>query len=340
MSSPGDNPLLQRLQSYLNQVGLEGLAPPGSVKVKSLTLHEKQGLSNKTYLLKVEDNTGTLDTLILRLYTGDGKAAKEFRLLKLLRSRGLPVPSVYAFDESKKALGKPFIIMEMIRQTQPEDEQRLLEAAARSLAEIHAVKPSWLRGVLENKGSYPGRELDGIRLLAATMIFSTIGPPDILVRCLRHANLLKGRMMEGRALLIHGDYGLDNIVYSGGRAYVVDWESAEIAEPTFDVAYVCNFLGFLERIQAKPEGKLSEAFLKNYEKHGGVVRQLELYRRLAALKIILLLEVLRTRNLFSLLTGLHARFRSLEGENWVEGFRRYLFEILGEPGAEHVNTEA
>ncbi|MEM3026316.1 MAG: hypothetical protein QXP19_02245, partial [Thermoproteota archaeon] len=97
MSSPGDNPLLQRLQSYLNQVGLEGLAPPGSVKVKSLTLHEKQGLSNKTYLLKVEDNTGTLDTLILRLYTGDGKAAKEFRLLKLLRSRGLPVPSVYAF---------------------------------------------------------------------------------------------------------------------------------------------------------------------------------------------------------------------------------------------------
>ncbi|MBO3842686.1 MAG: hypothetical protein FGF48_09785, partial [Candidatus Brockarchaeota archaeon] len=61
----------------------------------------------------------------------------------------------------------------------------------------------------------------------------------------------------------------------------------------------------------------------------GVVKQLELYRRLAAIKIILLLEVLRTRNLFSLLTGLHARFRSLKGENWVEGFRRYLFEKTG-----------
>lgn len=61
-----------------------------------------------------------------------------------------------------------------------------------------------------------------------------------------------------------------------------------------------------------------------------MVRQLELYRRLAALKIILLLEVLRTRNLFSLLTGMHTRFRSLEGENWVEGFRQYLFETLGE----------
>ncbi|MBO3832228.1 MAG: phosphotransferase [Candidatus Brockarchaeota archaeon] len=331
MSSPGNHsPLVQKLQSYLNHVGLEGLAPPGSIRVRSLALHEKQGLSNKTYLLRVEADGEMLDTLILRLYTGDGKASREFRLLKLLGTRGLPVPSVYAFDESRKVLGKPFLIMEMIKQTQPEDEQCLLEAAARSLAEIHSIKPSVLRGVLENKGNYPARELDGIRLLAAAMMFSTIGPPYTLVRCLKHANLLRRRMLEGRSLLIHGDYGLDNIVYSRGRAYVVDWESAEIAEPTFDVAYVCNFLGFLERIQAKPEGKLSETFLKNYEKHGGVVKQLELYRRLAAIKIILLLEVLRTRNLFSLLTGLHARFRSLEGENWVEGFRRYLFEKLGE----------
>ena len=291
-------------------------------------------MSNKTYLLKAVINGETLDTLILRLYAGDGKAAREFRLLKLLKSMSLPVPNVYAFEDSKKVLGKPFLIMEMLRQTQPEDEHHLVEAAARSLAEIHGVKPSELRGILENRGNYPGRELDSIRLLATGLIFTTISPPASLVRCLKHAKLLKKKMPEGRALLIHGDYGLDNIVYSGGRAYVVDWENAEVAEPTFDVAYVCNFLDFSERIQGRPGGRLSEAFLKAYVRQGGTVRELGLYRRLAALKIILLLEVLRTRNLFSLVTGLHTRFRGIEGENWLGGFRRYLFEVLeGAPQA-------
>ncbi len=333
-SSRNNSPLLQRLQSYLDHAGLKGLAPPGSVKVESLTLYRKQGMSNKTYLLKVKANGETLDTLILRLYAGEGKAAREFRLLKQLGSKGLPVPNVYAFEESKKTLGKPFLIMEMIKQTQPEDEHRLLEAAARSLAEIHAVKPSELRGILEDKGNYPGRELDGIRLLSTLLIFTTLNPPGSLVRCLKHAKLLRERMSEGRTLLIHGDYGLDNIVYSAGRAYVVDWENAEVAEPTFDVAYICNFLDFSERIQGRPGGRLSEAFLKAYVRQGGTVRELGLYRRLAALKIILLLEVLRTRNLFSLVSGLHTRFRGMEGENWLGGFRRYLFEVLeGAPQA-------
>lgn len=59
---------------------------------------------------------------------------------------------------------------------------------------------------------------------------------------------IKDKAFRGRPFLIHGDFNFDNVVYSGGKAYIVDWESAEVAEPTFDVAYVCNFLDFWERV--------------------------------------------------------------------------------------------
>lgn len=68
-------------------------------------------------------------------------------------------------------MGNPFMIMEMIKQTPPEDGQHLIDAAARSLAGIHAVKPSELGGILEVKGNYPQRELDSIKFLAAAWSF-------------------------------------------------------------------------------------------------------------------------------------------------------------------------
>lgn len=319
---------IQRLQSYLDRVGLEGLAPPGEVKIRGLTLYAKQGLSNKTYLLSIAVNDGPLETLILRLYTGGGKAAREFKLLRLLRPKNLPVPKVYAFNEDKSILGNPFMIMEMIKQTPPEDGQHLIDAAARSLAGIHAVKPSELGGILEVKGNYPQRELDSIKFLAAALVFSTLGPSASLVRCLRYVDPLRIKLSEGRPFLIHGDFNFDNVVYSGGKAYIVDWESAEVAEPTFDVAYVCNFLDFWERFEGKSDGELSESFLDAYKKYGGTIKELGLYRRLAALKLLVLLDALRSKNVFALVTGLHAKFKDPETERLIEDFRRYLLRVL------------
>lgn len=328
MNSSGRAPYLQRLQSYMDRVGLQGLASPGDIKVRGLKLHEKQGLSNRTYLLNIDIKDRSAEPLILRLYTGGGKAAREFMLLKLLRSKGLPVPRVYAFEDSNRILDKPFIIMEKVEQTSPEDGQRLVEEAARSLAEIHGVKSVELRGILESRGDYPRRELEGIKLLAAALIFSTVGPPASIIRCLRYVGPLDAKLSEGRAFLIHGDYNFDNIIYSNGRAYIIDWESAEIAEPTFDVAYACNFLDFGERLEGRAEGEFSGRFLEAYLRYGGTIKELGLYRRLAALKVLLLLDVLRSRNLFSLLLGLRARFGGPEATHLIEAFRRYLFEVL------------
>lgn len=329
MKSPPDSELpIEKLQSHLDRVGLRGLASPGDARVKSLNLYEKQGLSNKIYLLRVYLGGGSFETLILRLYASGNKAFREFALLELLRSKNIPVPRVYSFEEDKKVLGKPFIIMEKVEQSSPEGTRNLVESAACSLAKIHAVGPGELRNILDDRGDYPKRELDGIKILTTALIFSTVRPSASLVRYLKYTDNLRANLSNGRSFLLHGDYNFDNIVYSNGRAYVIDWESAEIAEPTFDVAYACNFLDFSERLEGEFGGKLSGMFLEAYERYGGTVKEFKLYRRLAALKVLLLLEVLGSKNLFSMLSGLYKVQRGFGLTQIIARLKNYLFEVL------------
>ncbi|MGQ9597208.1 MAG: phosphotransferase family protein [Thermoproteota archaeon] len=329
MNHPSKHPpSIKRLQSYIDRTGLQGLAPPGDAKIIGLNLHEKQGLSNKIYLMRVKIANKSVETLILRLYDGGGKAAREFELLNLLWSKSLPVPKAYAFDESNRTLGKPFIIMERIEQTPLKEGRNLIEAAALSLAKIHAIAPNELKGILEKRGDYPKRELEGLKFLSTALIFTTVKPPSSLIRCLRYIGPLGKNLSEGRALLIHGDYNFDNMIYSNGKAYIVDWENAEIAEPTFDIAYFCNFLDFSEGLEGRIEGELSSRFLGEYERHGGIVKELELYRKLAALKLLIFLDVLSSKNLFSLLTRSYTKFRDLKTSHLMEKLKTYLFEVL------------
>lgn len=327
-----DAQLVERLQAYMAHKGLDGLAPSGSVFVKDLGLYEKQGLSSKMYLLKVSTAGGPIEDLMLRLYGNDGKKAlREFKILQFLRSKDLPVPRSYDVEGSGKVLGRPFMIMEKIRETPAEGEHDIVDAAALSLVKVHSIGLGELKGIVERKGEYPIWEFNDLKAMIILSMFLTFRLP---ITYAKYWKIVKGLELESKSLrpslgLIHGDYGLDNVVYSYGKAYVVDWESAEIAEPTYDVAYACNMLGFGDDLAMRPEGRLSNAFLEAYRRHGGTTRDLEFYKRLAALKLLILIEILTFPGLMLLfIRGLSRIVKNSEARLLFGKLREYLLGIL------------
>lgn len=323
-------PPVEKLQEFLDLRGLEGLAPPGGVKVRWLRLNEKQGLSNKTFILKVEFEDGSFRDLILRMYMGDGKkASKEFRVLKFLHSKGLPVPRVYLLEDHGKVLGKPFIVMEKIAPSPVRSSSDLVDAAAKSLVEIHRVDRGELEGVLKIKEDYPSRDLKEVKALSVISALSTLKPPFAFARYVKYARELENTPVEARLKLIHGDYGFDNIVYSEGKAYVVDWENVDVAEPTYDVAYTYNFLDFEDKTSNRSENRLSDCFLEAYKRYGGTLRDFQYYRKLAALKLLVILETVSSPGLIALIAR---EFRKLmknrEFRAFIELFKEYLLQVL------------
>jgi len=329
---PKEGKYAEELQAYLISVGIEGLAPHGSIRIKDLRPYERQGLSNKIYLLRIEIDHELADDLILRLYGGDGdKASREFRIMRFLRSRELPVPMAYVLECSGKVLGKPFIIMERIRHIAANNVYETIEAAARSLVQIHDLDPSELTSIIKPKGYYPQREFNGLKAIILISAFSTLRLPIAYLKYWGYANDLKDRPVEPRLRLIHGDYGFDNIIYAAGRAYVVDWESADIGDPTFDVAYAYNFLDFDDEMAGRHEEKLSDRFLESYRRYGGTIRELHFYRRLAALKVLVLLDAIIYNGLISLLGGGARRFaKSAQAKLFLKKLRAYLLGLLDE----------
>ncbi|MBS7611282.1 phosphotransferase [Candidatus Bathyarchaeota archaeon] len=321
--------LASRLQDYLNSIELKELTS-GYVKIVELKLYEKQGLSNTIYLLKVEADDGFTGEFILRVYPGNGgKAFKEFKILSVLHSKGVPVPRVYGFDKSGEVLGKSFIVMEKIQHSPVADYYEFIDAAAKSLVGIHSITPSEVGDVLKIKKDYPTGDLKEVKALMIISMLTTLENPMVFARLFNRARKLEDSRVEARLRLIHGDYGFDNMVYSNGKAYVIDWEGAEIAEPTFDVAYAFNFLDFDDKNSGRTSQKLSEAFIDSYERHGGSIVDFQFYRKLAALKLLAILEAVSHPGLIAFIAReFRRRTKAEDAKRFLEIFKKYLRSIL------------
>jgi aminoglycoside phosphotransferase (APT) family kinase protein len=327
---PKEDEYAEALQAYLRSTGIEGLAQPGSIRIRDLSPFEKQGLSNKTYLLRLEIDHRLADDLILRLYGGDGaKAAREFKIMSFMWSRELPIPRAYVLEDSGKVLGRPFIIVERIRHVGANNVQEVIDGAARSLVQIHDLDQSEVISIIKSKGDYLQREIKGIKALILVSALSTLRLPMAYRKYWRCANDIEDHPVEARLRLIHGDYGLDNTIYTADRTYVVDWENVDIGEPTFDVAYAYNFLDFDDEMAGRHEDKLSDRFLGSYSRYGGTIRDLQFYRRLAALKLLVLLDAITFPGLISLLMEGARRFpKSAQAKLFLKELRAYLLRVL------------
>jgi aminoglycoside phosphotransferase (APT) family kinase protein len=195
------------------------------------------GTSAQLTVLEIERADGRARKLVVRqhgatdLAADPDVAANEFRLLRLLRAMGLPVPSAHLLDDSGEILATPYIVIDCVegeRETAPADLPGFIHELATILAKIHAID-----------GSRP--DLSFLPRQEATVAerLQRSSAADASDQARIRATLQSAWPLPQRnsAVLLHGDFWPGNTLWKdGGLAAVVDWEDAAVGDPLADLA--------------------------------------------------------------------------------------------------------
>ena len=246
-----DDAALVRLAAWLaaNVDGCRG----GSVVARQF----KGGQSNPTYWIGVEGGErGDLELVLRKKPPGDllpsaHAVEREYRVMRALGDTGVPVPAALGLCEDASVLGTPFFVMSFVPArifwdpTIPELADNAGRAAVyreyiAALAALHQVDFAKVGlGDFGKVGGYVARQVERwsrqyeasrtseIPAMEALMSFVRTKPPT-----------------SDDTTLIHGDYRIDNIMYSRDDASpkalaIIDWELSTLGHPVSDLAYAC-----------------------------------------------------------------------------------------------------
>ena len=174
---------------------------------------------------------------------------REYRVMRALAGTAVPVPRALHLCEDTAVLGTLFFVMAYcagpihwkaaLPGLEPDQRGAMYEEMNRVLAALHAVdlqaadledygKPGnyFERQLSRWTGQYRASELQPIPEMDRLMAW------------------LEERLPEddGRVALVHGDYRLDNFIWSEDNTRIVavlDWELSTLGHPFADLAYQC-----------------------------------------------------------------------------------------------------
>jgi aminoglycoside phosphotransferase (APT) family kinase protein len=205
---------------------------PGSKLVRIWEL--AGGVSAQVTAFEIERPDGRTERLIVRrhgardLRRDPDIAAHEFRLLKLLKSAGVPAPTPRYLDAEAEVFSVPCLVVDYVegeREGAPTDETEVVGRLGTVLAEIHRVdyrEVSFLRKRVDIGAELPARR------------------PDEPSEWRRIRDALDSALplpRRNRSVLLHGDFWPGNTLWQDGRLVaVIDWEDAAIGDPLADVA--------------------------------------------------------------------------------------------------------
>ena len=217
-------------------------------------LQFKGGQSNPTYRLETPRRSYVLrrkpfGTLLPSAHAVD----REFRLLAGLASTDVPVASVYALCEDPSVIGAIFYIMQAVEgpiywngalPEVPKQERRpMYESLVTTLAQLHSVDFEAVGlGDYGRPGNYFARQVERwTRQYRASEAPGEVNPTaEKLIEF-----LARTVPAQERISIVHGDYRLDNIIFSppvagsaGRVAAVVDWELSTLGDPLADFSYL------------------------------------------------------------------------------------------------------
>jgi aminoglycoside phosphotransferase (APT) family kinase protein len=179
---------------------------------------------------------------------------REARIMQSLEGTGVPVPTILAIGEDPRILGAPFFVMnyvdgDVVRRVglpeylaaQPESHHGIGEGLIDTLVALHAV--DWRSTVLAQLSHPDGflpRQVDRWMAQLATYRSRELDGVDEVATW-----LAAHQPSDGELTVMHGDYKLDNLIWSPEPpprvAAVVDFEMTTVGDPLIDLAWALIF---------------------------------------------------------------------------------------------------
>jgi aminoglycoside phosphotransferase (APT) family kinase protein len=230
---------LDALRGHLDRVR------PGLVEGSLTAALISGGKSNLTYTLRDDRHRWVLRRPPLgHVLATAHDMAREYRVIDALAGTAVPVPGVHLLCSDPEVLGAPFYLMDEVEGTiyrTAADSADLGEERARALsyrlvdvlADLHAVDPDEVGlGDFGRADGYLQRQVSRwFRQFEASRSRDIPGMDELQSR------LGDNIPASQRAVVVHGDYRLDNTVVAADDtiAAVLDWEMATLGDPLADV---------------------------------------------------------------------------------------------------------
>ena len=206
------------------------------------------GQSNPTYRISFGDTE-----LVLRrkpfgdLLPSAHAIEREHRVLSALHPAGMAVPRPYALCTDESVIGATFYIMELVEgrtfwdgalpELPTEERAPVYSSMIDALASLHAVEPGSVglhdfgprdnyleRQISRWTRQYRASQTDALTSVEHLMAWLPGSAPH-----------------QTRSCIIHGDFRLDNLIYTANGSRVtaiLDWELATLGDPLADFAYL------------------------------------------------------------------------------------------------------
>jgi aminoglycoside phosphotransferase (APT) family kinase protein len=293
-------PLLIRrpLEAFLDERGL------GSGELQAKPVGD--GHSNVTYVIR----RGGAEWVLRRpprppLPPSAHDVLREAFLLKALERTRVRVPKVLATCDDESLLGVPFYVMELVdgvvlNADLPDGLQpaRVGDELIDALIEIHDA--DWRACGLEGFGKPSGYLERQLRRFTGLWEHNATREVPALDEV---TSWLGEHIPEsGPATIVHGDYRLGNVMFTGDRlSAIFDWELATIGDPLADVGYLLatwaqagdpdSTIASLTTVTRQPGFPTRDELVARYEQRSGrSMTDMPWYMTLALWKSAIFLE--------------------------------------------------
>lgn len=219
----------------------------GSVKISKFS----SGQSNPTYLVERGSARSVLRTKPPgKLLRSAHLVEREFRVMQALEGSGVPVPKMIALAEDERSpIDRACFLMEhiegqvfcdpLLSGLEQSERTKIYDQMNRVIAALHGLDISAL-GLSDfgKPGNYFERQTQRWTQQYLAAKFRPDPNMDRLIEWLER-NLPSD---DGEVSIVHGDFRLDNMVFSVPEfevAALIDWELSTLGHPMADIAYQC-----------------------------------------------------------------------------------------------------
>ena len=220
--------------------------------------------------------------LVLRLAPVSHLATWENTIQSGVARQGYPTPQIY-FSETPHGDHRAWCVMDFVDgnpllpdlsgvrafATLPRIAVTLSDTLAKAAVDLHRLEIAPIESELANLGIKPISADELINNYLARIDELPDGSQRLALKALS-----KVRPVVHHKVICHGDFHPFNVLVSKGKYTVLDWTSAQIADPTFDLAYTYLLLSYPPLIAPRPlrpsinwiGRRLANRFIASYSK--------------------------------------------------------------------------